>query len=562
MLSVCCFLLLHAYGQTEGLFHTSFAQRERILDSLFHTRSIIGGEIADSAVFYTLTESGLKKAKKEGDDKLYEHLKLEQFRYRLKTTDSLTITPAALNSFINSLETEDKKYFIPSAQQAYANKLSDLRYNLGLASELYIKAYYAYEDFSREEFPFKASMLYDMALAYYRFHDYDHTIRYISMAIDGGEIDYAQSVDMINILALSYRETGKYDSALYFFNKIIASSKEESWNYISTLNIGQTYLLQEKYDEAATVFDSCYRTGVEKQVPYMISEAGVELGRIAFMHHNEAAAETYVRSVIELWKDRLGSNWHYQRMDAAKLAYELLADIYEKKGDYRAAYLYKDTFLLMKDSLASSYDALKLSSAQNNVLLAKYEQDMQRVIYERQRNILIRNILLVFILLAAIITFLFVKNQQLRRRKLEADKQNAEDKLRDFTRALSQKTQLVEQFSRELEQYKAREDDSEYNETLIQLQQSTILTDEEWVDFRNRFEQVHKGFLHRLKTKLPDLTPAEVRFMVLSKLKFSPKDMANILGVGPSAIRKYRYRLRNKLHLPEDGSIDEVVDLI
>ena len=80
--------------------------------------------------------------------------------------------------------------------------------------------------------------------------------------------------------------------------------------------------------------------------------------------------------------------------------------------------------------------------------------------------------------------------------------------------------------------------------------------------FRNMFEEVHSGFLYKLKHQLPDLTPGEVRFMVLSKLKLSTKEMANILGVGASTIRKYKHQVRNKLGLPEDGSIDEVIDLL
>jgi len=38
--------------------------------------------------------------------------------------------------------------------------------------------------------------------------------------------------------------------------------------------------------------------------------------------------------------------------------------------------------------------------------------------------------------------------------------------------------------------------------------------------------------------------------------------MAASLGVSPQAIRVTRYRLRKKLHLPEEGSLEELVSSI
>jgi DNA-binding CsgD family transcriptional regulator len=50
--------------------------------------------------------------------------------------------------------------------------------------------------------------------------------------------------------------------------------------------------------------------------------------------------------------------------------------------------------------------------------------------------------------------------------------------------------------------------------------------------------------------------------MVLAKLKLSNKEMAGMLGVSMQGVRNYKYRLRKKLNLPEDGDIDSLVDII
>ena len=91
---------------------------------------------------------------------------------------------------------------------------------------------------------------------------------------------------------------------------------------------------------------------------------------------------------------------------------------------------------------------------------------------------------------------------------------------------------------------------------------SAILTDEHWEEFRGRFEKVHGGYLLRLRTKLPDLSPAETRFMALAKLQLTNKEMSGILGVSPDSIRMMRHRLRRKLNLDEDGSLEEMINSI
>jgi DNA-binding CsgD family transcriptional regulator len=102
---------------------------------------------------------------------------------------------------------------------------------------------------------------------------------------------------------------------------------------------------------------------------------------------------------------------------------------------------------------------------------------------------------------------------------------------------------------------------NETNETLQQLRHSTILTDSDWEYFRDLFEKVHTGFLQRLKEKMPGLTPAETRFIVLSKLGLSGKEMAAMLGIGTDAISQIRSRVKKKLNLQEESSLDDMLTI-
>ncbi len=555
---------LYTYAQPSGLFHSNFATREKLIDSVFKTQS--DEIIKDTNRVNSLIATYIAKAKENDDDNLLEHLELEQYRYRLRINEGTSKTdiedPANL---IKKFSSDDKPYFEVAAMQAYANYLHAQNRNYGRVFELYIEAYYKYENFTVEEFPHKIDYIYNIGIAYYQFNDFINTIRYLRIAVDQASNLYENYTGLMNTLALSYRELGKYDSAMVYFRKLneyAIKNNATNWILISRLNIGHTYYLQHNYSMAKKEMAYCHDYAVSSRQRYGISESGILLAKMAQQENNYAEAERWAIESYHVWKEKFGSTWIYERMEAAKDIYSILADVNAHKGNYALAYKYRDTSIYINDTLDKLYNTLQLSTAQHKVVLNKYEQEKQAFQFERKKQSLIRNTLLIIIFMSSIIALLFINNQRLKRKKLEADKLNAENKLKDFTKTLQQKTEMIEQVSRELEQIKVRKDEDEQNDTIVKLQQSTILTDDEWDEFRNMFEQVHKGFLNRLKQKLPDLTPAEIRFMVLSKLKLSPKDMANVLGVGPSAIRKYRYRLRNKLSLPEDGSIDEVVDMI
>ena len=52
------------------------------------------------------------------------------------------------------------------------------------------------------------------------------------------------------------------------------------------------------------------------------------------------------------------------------------------------------------------------------------------------------------------------------------------------------------------------------------------------------------------------LSPAEMRLLILTKLNLSTREMVHLPGISIDAIRKSRYRLRKKLNLEEESSIE------
>ena len=148
----------------------------------------------------------------------------------------------------------------------------------------------------------------------------------------------------------------------------------------------------------------------------------------------------------------------------------------------------------------------------------------------------------------------------------EANLENAKQQLDNFTKRLQEKNALIEKSEGEIERLQTTISESKQekvdNTIMQQLYSSTILTDDEWEEFKLLFDKVHAGFLHRLKEKMPELSPADTRFLVLTKLKLTNKEMASVLGVQPDTIRSYKHRLRKKFMLGDDTNMQSFVDSI
>lgn len=156
---------------------------------------------------------------------------------------------------------------------------------------------------------------------------------------------------------------------------------------------------------------------------------------------------------------------------------------------------------------------------------------------------------------------IFEKEKQ----RIEGDLKNARASLDEYINNVLEKNKLLEQFKSDLEEIKnlkSREISENRIDRLEYLNKTAILTEDDWNKFKELFEQAYKGYFIRLKEKLPDLTQAEIRLICLTKLKVDTKQMSAILGVSSDTVKKSRHRLRKKLGLMEEDSLDDIANSI
>ena len=83
--------------------------------------------------------------------------------------------------------------------------------------------------------------------------------------------------------------------------------------------------------------------------------------------------------------------------------------------------------------------------------------------------------------------------------------------------------------------------------------------DEDWQNFKSYFNQVHPNFETKLKADHPDMTVNDIKLAALIRMNLTTKQIATINNVSILAVKKARYRLRKKLNISEDESLEDLL---
>ena len=150
------------------------------------------------------------------------------------------------------------------------------------------------------------------------------------------------------------------------------------------------------------------------------------------------------------------------------------------------------------------------------------------------------------------------KRNQLEKDKVEAELAFKKKELTTHALHLAKKNEVLENVKLKAKDLKLQGDTKGYQE-LIKTINFDQQDDKNWESFTQYFEQVHKDFAKNVKNKYPDVTKNELRFMALLKMNMSSKEIATILNISPDGIKKARQRLRKKMALTPEISLENTV---
>jgi tetratricopeptide (TPR) repeat protein len=557
------FLLFSIRLAAQSPSNDKIAEIERIND--FLEKKIVPG--FDSISIVATTDS----IAKQGDDELAEYTRyFSMFYQAYLNTDKNMLRKRLID--VGAAIADFKTAGVKALHKFRVGDFyfSERQYTSGLNLMLEAKSEMAVIGF--DKIPLSGQVLNGLATHYFNFNNYRQCIQFATLAQQYSR--HKQGYSALNTWGLAYQKLEIYDSAILKFRETIALAKKENvavWVSIASGNLGRTLCLQGNVEEGVPLLYTDVQMSRETESinaaisALYIAEAYLQL-------HRTDSARFYVDLARDIFsKHNPWKGDYFFRSKFCFYYYAVEAKLYEEQGNYSTAIKYKDTANNYEKIYKSQYDWQLLTTSEKKIQGMEYQQSLELVESQKKAERL-QKLLLVFVLVGlGIIATLVISRQTikykkekqlakekehvllLQQQKAEQELETAKLQLDEFVNKIAEKNSLIEKISLELTNNNTAGAtvSPEISQHLQNLQESVILTEDDWLAFKKLFEKVWPGFFINLQDQYGELSPAEQRLIALNKLAISSKEMANMLGISVDSLRKSRYRLRKKY--PEMG---------
>jgi tetratricopeptide (TPR) repeat protein len=443
------------------------------------------------------------------------------------------------------------------------------------AYRYFMDAYNLFKEAGLASVPDITAYLHSTANFLYHIDDFENAQRILLEALQL-PMPPGDEVTMTNTLALIYRRTDNDEEAVKYFTKALnlATRQQDSvWMGIVSGNIGLVHFDHHQYDQAIPKLLLDYNLSLKGNERFSAGSALLTLIKCHLIKNNIREAVTFLKEAEPLVKEA-------DQLELWIAYYDDMALLSEKRKDTEGALIYWKKFEAAKDSLTVINNLAAVSRVKLKWEMEKHTAQIDQLKTKARMEVLKRNSLIAGLFLLMVIVVLTYNRQVLKNKKekelfekqealLQSEKNRAEEELRNATHALDlytenlkQKNELIEEFKAEIEYLHLQLGEPPDREKIFHLEklmQAHIMTDETWDEFKKLFEKVHAGFLYRVREKFIQATETDIRLLTLIKLGLSNREMANMLGVTTEAIKKSRQRLRKKINLPEELSLEDVV---
>lgn len=500
-----------------------------------------------------------KVAKEERDERSLAYLDF----LKLRLSEEIAPTKEEKNSYTKKLEkiTQTTPYddlkaysFFWRGWVAFNNK----DYSAGLP--LLFKARKLLEETYFGKFPHSIYYYIGFFAIYYFFEDYKMAALHCQIALKEPPSAVFSPMGIYNNLGLCYLKMKQYEKAEKAFREgVVAAKAEKNVNYEVLIrgNLGNLLRLMGKYKEALPYLYEEAKVN-EKAIPENAAISRLYIANALLMLDSVDKAKAYIAPPALVMP-----YWTYPTYDLIR--FETLALYHAKMKNFSLASTFKDSLLALKDTLKVKLDYKKVVVLESSLQAEKYINERRTLQVEVTNERMLRNVIIFGLIVVFLGVVYWLNERQKQEKRLQMEKrQRAEEMLDHANQQLEQylvnikeKNELIEKFSTQFERNNQRpEMNFEVEKTLENLQQSVLLTEEDWQSFKALYEQVFPYFFFDLNKKYPDLTAAEVRLCALDKLNLTDKVKGTMLGISADSVKKTRYRLRKKYPSILEGNTD------
>ncbi|MEM6718973.1 MAG: tetratricopeptide repeat protein [Bacteroidota bacterium] len=417
---------------------------------------------------------------------------------------------------------------------------------------------------------------------YYRQKEYPKAIlNYKKAAEINDKINEYQSLGRnYRLIALVYSYEENIDSTAFYVEK----AKE-----VFTKINDTPWLTELKYIEAkVTVFQGEYLKGMtllQSYLAYVLQENKVN----KIINTHQLLAEIYLNlqqypAALKSINDALRIANKNDIKSSQVKAYKTRSDIFRKMNKANLALADYDMYTLLSTNVLNADKIRKVKEVELNAAFEK-KQLLDSLKFEEERKVLLLEtenealqkkwyLALLVMLLFAVAMILYFGNNYFKKLKLrkQVQAQKLNSKIDQLSTEISTKKEEISELMAEtIIHLNAKEKITENLNKLSKQEEGISLTgiiaelkadkleDSKLVLLKENIETLNYEFLKRLREKHPNLTKTDVEVCSFIKLGLSRKEISELRKTGLDAIKSTRFRLKKKLELTAEDSLDEYV---
>jgi CRP-like cAMP-binding protein len=379
---------------------------------------------------------------------------------------------------------------------------------------------------------------------------------------------FLPDIYLYDLIGAGYKKLGAADSSIYFYHQLLAqlnkvdadSQTVELWTAIANGNIGENLVAKQEYDKAFPLLQQW----LDMATKYGDNN-NICLAKQALAQYY-AGKKDHIHA-ITLWKDVFSFGRSNSNYDYAKKGAEGIYFSYRVTGPADSAFYYADQLLMYRDSFTNRINQSGLQAIQTKIRFENLQYSLETTTASLKQEKRSRNLILAGIAMLAVIAILSYSRQQLkaknklqwtaqRQKEAESEARQAKKQIESFVSHIMEKNELIDQLKEKITTDEALQARQDINESLSSY---TLISDEEWEKFRADFSRAYPLFLSILANHLPQITPAEERMSTLIFLRFSNQQIANTLGIGKESVTRAKHRLRQRLQLTKEDSLENYI---
>lgn len=381
---------------------------------------------------------------------------------------------------------------------------------------------------------------------------------------------------------------GDLDSAWLYFNIALEKfEKIDSKEGIAAIytNIGEIYLKTSEYQFALEYFNNSIRAFIEVGNTKGVAHSLSNIGNLYLQMQKYDLSLVYLDSSEQIAKG-LGFTEKLSEI------YKYKSSVFDSLGDYQKALFWNQQHTDKIQQLSKQQDQDKVLALQKEFEIAENLREIEILEKGKRTNRIIQfGLILIFLLVSWISITIYrkqkdkvkkmhiiqaqnekiaktekdlmeaqIKNTEMEKQLLEKEVDLQSKKISGLASSVVRKNDFMDNLKKEIRSLKGIDNDEDIknvtNNLLISLHQN-LEVDTDQQELKMQVERNNQKFFQYLELNHPELTKGERQLLGYLRMEIPSKTIATILNISNTSVFTKRYRLRKKLGLENEDSLNQ-----